>query len=101
LVFFGKLDCLIAGFIVGARDTAAAADGPMMNFAWKFMLPMALVNLFAAGICTSCLGRGAMGGLRRISLWALRAAGRPLFENKTSAKRLIAMPNDSETVHHR
>ena len=48
--FFGKLLGLIALFIWVRGTLPRLRMDQLMNFAWKFMLPMALVNLLAAGI---------------------------------------------------
>ncbi len=48
--FFGKLLALIAIFIWVRGTQPRLRMDQLMNFAWKFMLPMALVNLFAAGL---------------------------------------------------
>src|SRR5580765_1933227 len=48
--FFGKLLVLIAGFIWVRGTLPRLRMDQLMNFAWKFMLPMALVNLVAAGL---------------------------------------------------
>ena len=50
LWFFGKLLGLIALFIWVRGTLPRLRMDQLMNFAWKFMLPMALVNLLAAGL---------------------------------------------------
>jgi NADH-quinone oxidoreductase subunit H len=47
--FFGKLLGLIAIFIWVRGTLPRLRIDQLMNFAWKFMLPMALINLVAAG----------------------------------------------------
>jgi NADH-quinone oxidoreductase subunit H len=48
--FFGKLLALICGFIWVRGTLPRLRMDQVMSFAWKFMLPMALVNLLAAGL---------------------------------------------------
>jgi NADH-quinone oxidoreductase subunit H len=48
--FFGKLLALIAGFIWVRGTLPRFRMDQLMNFAWKFMLPMALLNLAVAGM---------------------------------------------------
>jgi NADH-quinone oxidoreductase subunit H len=48
--FFAKLMALICGFIWARGTLPRLRMDQLMNFAWKFMLPMALVNLVAAGL---------------------------------------------------
>src|SRR2546421_4170077 len=48
--FFGKLLGLIAVFIWVRGTLPRLRMDQLMNFAWKFMLPMALINLVTAGI---------------------------------------------------
>src|SRR5487761_1347196 len=50
LWFFGKLLTLIAGFIWVRGTVPRLRMDQLMNFAWKFMLPMALLNIFIAGV---------------------------------------------------
>jgi NADH-quinone oxidoreductase subunit H len=50
LWFFGKLLVLICAFIWVRGTQPRLRMDQLMNFAWKFMLPMALVNLVAAGL---------------------------------------------------
>jgi NADH-quinone oxidoreductase subunit H len=47
--FFGKLLALIAVFIWVRGTLPRLRMDQLMNFAWKFMLPMTLVNILAAG----------------------------------------------------
>jgi len=49
LWFFGKLLALIGLFIWIRSTLPRLRDDQLMNFAWKFMLPMALINLVTAG----------------------------------------------------
>lgn len=48
--FFGKLLALIALFIWVRGTLPRLRMDQLMNFAWKFMLPMALLNLLVAGL---------------------------------------------------
>ena len=48
--FFAKLMTLIAGFIWVRGTLPRLRMDQLMNFAWKFMLPMTLVVIFSAGI---------------------------------------------------
>jgi NADH-quinone oxidoreductase subunit H len=50
LWFFGKLLVLICGFIWIRGTMPRLRMDQLMNFAWKFMLPMALLNLVNAGL---------------------------------------------------
>ena len=47
--FFAKLLVLIAGFIWVRGTLPRLRMDQLMNFAWKFMLPMTLLNIFVAG----------------------------------------------------
>ena len=86
--FFGKLLALIALFIWVRGTVPRLRMDQLMNFAWKFMLPMALINILAAGIW-----RFVEPGVVR---WMICAGiivgsyvwlGRTLFEHKHLAKR--------------
>jgi NADH-quinone oxidoreductase subunit H len=48
--FFAKLLVLIAGFIWIRGTLPRLRMDQLMNLAWQFILPMAIVNLFVAGI---------------------------------------------------
>jgi NADH-quinone oxidoreductase subunit H len=48
--FFGKLLTLIAMFIWVRGTLPRMRMDQLMNFAWKFMLPMTLVTIFSAGL---------------------------------------------------
>ncbi len=50
LWFFAKLVALIAMFIWIRATLPRLRMDQLMNFAWKFMLPLALINLVTAGI---------------------------------------------------
>jgi NADH-quinone oxidoreductase subunit H len=47
--FFGKLFALICVFIWVRGTLPRLRVDQLMNFGWKFMLPMALINIFVAG----------------------------------------------------
>jgi NADH-quinone oxidoreductase subunit H len=50
LWFFGKLFCIVA-LLIWVRGTLPRLRiDQLMNFAWKFMLPMALINILVAAI---------------------------------------------------
>ena len=48
--FFAKLVVLIAGFIWVRGTLPRLRMDQLMSFAWRFMLPMALLNIFIAGV---------------------------------------------------
>jgi NADH-quinone oxidoreductase subunit H len=48
--FFSKLLALIIVFIWIRGTLPRLRMDQLMNFAWKFMLPLALINIFAAGV---------------------------------------------------
>jgi NADH-quinone oxidoreductase subunit H len=48
--FFAKLMAIVFGFIWARGTLPRLRMDQLMNFAWKFMLPMALINIVAAGI---------------------------------------------------
>jgi len=86
--FFAKLLGLIALFIWVRGTLPRLRMDQLMNFAWKFMLPMALINILTAG-----LWRFMPPGAVR---WVICSAtvvgayvllGRALFQNKQIAKR--------------
>ena len=60
----------------------------LMNFAWKFMLPMSLINILATGVWRFM----PPGAVRWVVCFVMvfgsyMALGRALFENKHLAKR--------------
>src|SRR5437899_6892896 len=86
--FFTKLLALIAGFIWIRGTLSRLRMDQLMGFAWKFMLPMALINLVAAGIWRFMppgASRWIVCGL--LLLGAYVALGRALFENQKLSKR--------------
>jgi NADH-quinone oxidoreductase subunit H len=86
--FFGKLLVLIAGFIWVRGTLPRLRMDQLMNFAWKFMLPMALINLVTAGIW-----RFLAPGLSRWLICSLLVLGpyimlaRALFQGGEIGKR--------------
>ena len=86
--FFAKLLVLIAGFIWVRGTLPRLRMDQLMNFAWKFMLPMALVNIVAAGIW-----HFMPHGIARWTVCSLLIAGpyvilgRGLTEGRNVAKR--------------
>ena len=86
--FFAKLLGLIALFIWVRGTLPRLRMDQLMNFAWKFMLPMSLINIFATGVWRFM----PPGAVRWVVCFAFvfgsyMALGRALFENKHLAKR--------------
>jgi len=86
--FFAKLLGLIALFIWVRGTLPRMRMDQLMNFAWKFMLPMSLINIFATGVWRFM----PPGAVRWVVCFMLvfgsyMALGRALFENKHLAKR--------------
>ena len=86
--FFGKLLALIAGFIWIRGTLPRLRMDQLMNFAWKFMLPLALINILTAAVWRFM----EAGLLRWLACSALVVGpywwlGRALFERKKLAKR--------------
>jgi NADH-quinone oxidoreductase subunit H len=73
--FFGKLLALIFGFIWVRGTVPRLRMDQLMNFAWKFMLPMTLVVIFSAGLWRflppPVVGPGFLGGVIRWLVCAL------------------------------
>jgi NADH-quinone oxidoreductase subunit H len=86
--FFGKLLGLIALFIWVRGTLPRLRMDQLMNFAWKFMLPMSLVNLLAAGVW-HFIGPGAVRWLvcSVLVLGPYLALGFGLFKNQKLSKR--------------
>jgi NADH-quinone oxidoreductase subunit H len=86
--FFGKLLALIGVFIWVRGTLPRLRMDQLMNFAWKFMLPMALFNILVAG-----LWRFIPTGWERwiactlLVAGAYVALGRTLFQHRHWAKR--------------
>jgi NADH-quinone oxidoreductase subunit H len=86
--FFAKLFGLIALFIWVRGTLPRLRMDQLMNFAWKFMLPMALVNLLAAGVwylMEPGVARWAVCLFLVLGPYII--LGRSLFEHKQLAKR--------------
>ncbi len=89
LWFFTKLLALIALFIWVRGTLPRLRMDQLMNFAWKFMLPMALVNLVAAGLWHLILNltvRWMVCSLLVVGAYML--LGRSLFESRKLGKRI-------------
>src|ERR1043165_9935534 len=86
--FFAKLLCLVALFIWVRGTLPRLRIDQLMSFAWKFMLPMALVNLLAAGVwhfIEPGFARWAVCLLLVVCPYIM--LGRSLFEHNQFAKR--------------
>jgi len=88
LWFFGKLFALIA-LLIWVRGTLPRLRmDQLMNFAWKFMLPMALINIVTTAVwhfMPPGLGRWTVCALLVVGPYVL--LGRALFEGKHLSKR--------------
>jgi NADH-quinone oxidoreductase subunit H len=88
LWFFGKLLALIALFIWVRGTLPRLRMDQLMNFAWKFMLPLALINLLTTGVwhfMPAGLGRWLVCLSLVVTPYAL--LGRALFAGQHLAKR--------------
>ena len=78
--FFGKTYALVF-VLVWLRGTFPRLRvDQLMGFAWKFLLPLALVNIIAAGLWAMLpfpVGTGLAVGLLAISYWGLVRLNRP------------------------
>lgn len=86
--FFLKLVTLILVFIWVRGTVPRLRMDQLMNFAWKFMLPMTLINLVAAAawhFMASGLPRWLVCGALVVTPYLL--LGNTLFQNKNLAKR--------------
>jgi NADH-quinone oxidoreductase subunit H len=88
LWFFGKLFALVA-LLIWVRGTLPRLRmDQLMNFAWKFMLPMALINIVTTAVwhfMPPGLGRWAVCALLVVGPYVL--LGRALFEGNHLSKR--------------
>jgi NADH-quinone oxidoreductase subunit H len=94
LWFMGKLLVMICVFIWVRGTVPRLRVDQLMNFAWKFMLPLALINIFVAGIWHFTAGWHFFGaGLVRWGFCAILLAvpyvllGQGLNEARQYAKR--------------
>lgn len=86
--FFTKLLALIALFIWVRGTLPRLRMDQLMNFAWKFMLPMALLNILTAGIwhfMPHGFSRWLVCGVLVVGPYLL--LGRALFQNQKLTKR--------------
>ena len=87
--FFAKLLALIALFIWVRGTLPRLRMDQLMNFAWKFMLPMALVNLLAASLwhfIPNLAVRWVVCSALVVGAYVL--LGRGLMEKRNWAKRI-------------
>jgi NADH-quinone oxidoreductase subunit H len=87
--FFMKLLALIGLFIWTRGTLPRLRVDQLMNFAWKFMLPLSLINLIAAAVwhyMPPGLPRWMVCGLLVVGPYLL--LGRGFFKNKNLTKRV-------------
>ena len=86
--FFGKLFALILLFIWTRGTLPRLRQDQLMNFAWKFMIPMVLINLVAAALW-HFTGPGWMRWVTSGTLvvGAYMLLGKPQFQTKDIGKR--------------
>ncbi|MBC8096013.1 MAG: NADH-quinone oxidoreductase subunit NuoH [Akkermansiaceae bacterium] len=88
--FFTKLLVLIAGFIWVRGTVPRLRQDQLMNFAWKFMVPMTLLNIVAAAVWHFMLPLPALSRWIVCSLFVAGAyvmLGRGLLAGKNIGKR--------------
>ena len=88
LWFFAKLMALVFVFIWIRATLPRLRMDQLMNFAWKFMLPLSLVNIVAAGLW-HFMGAGWLrwGGCSTLIFGAYVILGRGLMRNQKLGKR--------------
>ena len=87
--FFAKLVAIILVFIWVRGTLPRLRMDQLMNFAWKFMLPMTLINLVAAALwhfMPPGMPRWLVCGVLVVTPYLL--LGRTLFEKKNLGKRV-------------
>jgi NADH-quinone oxidoreductase subunit H len=89
LWFFAKLMALVFVFIWIRATLPRLRMDQLMNFAWKFMLPLALVNIVTAGVW-HFMGAGPLRWLACSALifGAYAVLGRGLMQNQKLGKRI-------------
>ncbi len=89
LWFFGKLMALVFVFIWIRATLPRLRMDQLMNFAWKLMLPLSLVNILTAGLW-HFMGHGLTRWLVCAALifGAYAILGRGLMENQKLGKRI-------------
>jgi len=87
--FLGKMIAIVFVFIWIRGTLPRLRMDQLMNFAWKFMLPLALINILVAGIW-HYLGAGALRWLvcSAIIFGAYAVLGRGLMHNQKFGKRI-------------
>src|SRR5690242_5935744 len=86
--FFTKLLAIIFVFIWIRGTLPRLRMDQLMNFAWKFMLPLALINILVAGIW-HFMGHGLLRWLACLAVIAIAyvTLGRGLMQNQKLGKR--------------
>ena len=87
--FFGKLLALISLFIWVRGTLPRLRMDQLMNFAWKFMLPLSLVNILAAGVwhfMEAGIVRWLVGGV--LVLGSYFGLGQALLQRTGVSKRI-------------
>jgi NADH-quinone oxidoreductase subunit H len=88
LWFFAKLFALIAMFIWVRSTLPRLRMDQLMNFAWKFMLPMALINLVNVGIWRFLPGLSRWLACVILVVVPYILLGRALMQSKKLEKRV-------------
>lgn len=96
LWFFAKLACLVALFIWIRGTLPRVRMDQLMNLAWKFMLPLTLINLLAAALWhhlgSTLAGWGLTTLLLGLSYWGL---GRALMPPGRVGKRVYRYADET------
>ena len=98
--FFGKVEIWICVFIWLRGTLPRLRQDQLMNFAWKFVLPMCLLNLFVAALWRFMGRVAAVGGLFRALVLAYVVMGNAEMRRKHLGRGRIGMRSKKFVLSH-